>query len=445
VATDYAEALLRSMGAHVGRDPGPADMHPAITWARSGLMALTGRVDGPPQMCPVPLTSCADGVAKALRAVAPALRGNLPSGALLLGERAAIAGLRRNGSISPSGSCHLLRAANGWLAVNLARADDWAAVPAWLQTEAATSWDALGATVARCDAAMLVDRARLLGLAVTAAEAPCRAPVSWYSVAARGCPVSPGERRGLPLVVDLSSLWAGPLCSHMLQSTGARVIKVESRTRPDGARAGAEDFYDVLNSGKQSVALDFGRDGVGRLLDLLARADIVIEASRPRALRQLGVIAEDWIVKRPGLTWVSITGYGREEPRGNWTSFGDDAGVAAGLSALLQRLTGEWLICGDAIADPLTGLHAALAALGGHRCGGGHLVSLALCDVVSHCVQFLLPGEDAELRERWLQWSDAARAAGVDSTPPSARRPVGKAPSLGADTDAVLAERGDQC
>ena len=61
--------------------------------------------------------------------------------------------------------------------------------------------------------------------------------------------------RGLT-VVDLSSLWAGPLCGRLLADRGARVIKVESTARPDGARRGPSSIYDALNAGKESVSID---------------------------------------------------------------------------------------------------------------------------------------------------------------------------------------------
>src|SRR4029453_19173112 len=96
-----------------------------------------------------------------------------------------------------------------------------------------------------------------------------------------------------PLVVDLSSLWAGPLCAHLLGLQGARVVKVESTGRPDGARRGPAAFFDLLHGGPRGVARDL-RDPAGAacLRRLLAAADVVVEASRPRALRQLGIEAE---------------------------------------------------------------------------------------------------------------------------------------------------------
>ena len=446
LATDYARRLLESLGSRVTVAPGPDDVGPAVAWARSGLMALTGLADGRPQMCPVPLASCADGTIAALRSLAatggpPAL----PDGAGLLGERAAIAGLTRNGRISPGGGCRLLQVADGDLAVSLTREDDWAAVPAWLEEAAVESWEAVAKAVATRSAISLLERGRLLGLAVAGSAPPEVTTKPWYTVTSEGPPAAPEPQARPARVVDLSSLWAGPLCAHLLQSIGAQTLKIESVGRTDGARNGPPEFYDLLNFGKRSVALDFNQEGVARLQQLIDWADIVIEAARPRGLRQLGVIAEDCVARRRGLTWVSITGYGRDEPECNWTAFGDDAGVAAGLSALMQQVCGLPLICGDAIADPLTGMHAALAALASHQGGGGRLLSLALHDVVSHCIGFSRPTGAVALRERWAAWTAEARAGGLDATRPTARTAPGHARALGADTDTALDGWEDAC
>ncbi len=448
MATDYAQTLLASLGVPVITSDGPEDAEPWRTWARSGLMALTGLADGPSQMCPVPLASCADGALKALDCIASTIRAStalLPTGSALLGERAAIAGLHRHGSIAPGGGCRLLQAADGWFAISLTREADWSDVPAWLEEDHVCSWEAISTAVASRDAATLVERARLLGLAACISAPPAQTPKPWCVATRLGTPASPGLRPDPPKVVDLSSLWAGPLCSHLLQQLGACVVKVESPGRPDGARSGPVAFHDLMNHGKRSVALTFDTHGIARLHELLDWADIVIEASRPRGLRQLGVIAEQCIARRHGLTWISITGYGRDEPEGSWTAFGDDAGVAAGLSSLMQLVTGQPLVCGDAIADPLTGMHAALAALASYQSGGGRLVSLALRDVVAHSIGFSRPSRDADLIERWRTWTAEARGHGLDETLPTARPVTGSARALGADNDLALADWNDPC
>lgn len=445
-ATDYAHRLLSSLGINVRRDYRRADDHPAVSWARSGAMSLTGSADGPPQICPVPLASCAEGVLAAFAAIAGEhVAARLPDAAVL-SEHAACAGLRRNGAISPGGGSRLLRAADGWLAISLTRSADWDLIPAWLEEDAAASWDSVTATVSQRPAALLLERGRLLGLAVALAGPPSRTPASWHAVMLDSAPGGTAKNRERPLVIDLSSLWAGPLCSHLLQTAGAQVVKVESLRRPDGARNGSAGFYHLLNHGKASVALDFSTPrGLDQLRRLLLKADIVIEASRPRALRQLGIDAEHILAENPGLTWLGITGYGRAEPQANWIAYGDDAGVAAGLSGLLLELTGKPIFCSDAIADPLTGLHAALAALASFRGGGGRLISLSLHDVLSHCGQFTLPGCSDGIRERWLDWRNVAQTAGIPDRLPAARISGGTARALGADTSSILATMEIPC
>jgi crotonobetainyl-CoA:carnitine CoA-transferase CaiB-like acyl-CoA transferase len=110
----------------------------------------------------------------------------------------------------------------------------------------------------------------------------------------------------------------------------------------------------------------------------VAQADVVIESSRPRALAQLGIDAPAVVAARPGTTWVSITGYGRSSPR---VAFGDDAAVAAGLVAYDRE--GAPVFCADAVADPITGLHAAVAALTSRARGGGHLAEVAMVDAAA--------------------------------------------------------------
>jgi hypothetical protein len=343
--------------------------------------------------------------------------------ATLMAERAALMGHGWNGAASPSGRCRLLEAADGWLALNLARDEDWTLMPAWLEQEGVSDWDAVAAAVRGRNAPALVERGREMGLAVALDGAPVAAG------AAHGCdsfvatPVAAmgRSRRKAPRVLDLSSLWAGPLCGDLLRRLGADVVKVESVARPDGARAGPPLFFDLLNAGKRSVALDLrAPSGIAALRRLIARADIVIESARPRALRQLGIEAEELVRAHPGLTWVSITGYGRSGPEADWIAYGDDAGVAAGLSHLVWRETGERVMVGDAVADPLTGIHGALAAWQAY-CEGGGLVALSLTGTVR----------------------SALAAAGGGVAPAFAPRgralAMRSAPALGADTAAVLA------
>ncbi|WP_460071368.1 CoA transferase [Streptomyces sp. YKOK-I1] len=274
------------------------------------------------------------------------------------------------GRVSAGGSCRLLATTDGWAAVNLARPDDTAAVPALLALLGTPPGTDLPTAARGVTAAQLADSAQLLGIpaAAHASVGTDRPPV----LATRH-----GPRRARPLtglrVVDLSALWAGPLCARLLGLAGARVVKAESTTRPDGARFGPPGFYRLLHEGHESRVLDFTTPA---LADLVAEADIVIEASRPRALRRLGIHAERFLAARPGRVWVSITGYGRADDR---VAFGDDAAVAGGLTG--RDRAGRPVFLGDALADPVTGLFAAHATARSLAAGGGELlcVSMTAC------------------------------------------------------------------
>ncbi len=452
VAAGYAHTLVTSLG-HVAPDAlgDLDDVHPALASAAAGLSSLTGLADGPPVSTPGHLAACARGTIAAFRALAgPSAAAALRTldGAALLGERAALLALGRRGTTSAGGHCRLVPARDGWLAVNLPRPDDLALVPAWLEcTPAAAPWDAILDVAAARPVALLVARARLLGLAAAAAGPPASIPPPWVRVAARGRRVAPAAGRA-PLVLDLSTLWAGPLAAHLLALAGARVITVESTARPDGTRRGSAPFFDLLHAGTESVAVDF-RSAADRraLVALMARADLVIESARPRAMLQLGIDPSALVRARPGLTWISITAYGRRGPAARWIGFGDDAATAAGFAHATGRLAASDapLFCGDAIADPLTGMHAAVAALAGYRRGGGVLLALALRDVAAHALAFgpvatpasIEHRRDADGTSRWEAVADGVRQAVLA---PCARPPRGVARPLGADTDALFRE-----
>lgn len=384
---DYAASLRERLGMR-GERPRAAETTAAadLAWASSGAMWLTGEPAGPPVVAPGPFALAAAEAVSALADLSGAAALSRLDGAALLGERAAAWGAERRGRISPGGTCRLLRSADGWLALNLARPEDEALVPALLEGESmdASVWSALERALPGQSTAAWVSRGRLMGLPIAPCDPPRTTPPPWLE-SSRFAPADQRTLARRPLVLDLSALWAGPLCTHLLGLAGARVVKIESTRRVDGARGGPAELFDLLNAGKEMVALDFGDPGDRRRLRaLIARADIVVESARPRALRQLGVDAEEILRSTPGLTWLGITGYGRAEPEADWVAFGDDAAVAAGAAGLTGEPGARPLFCGDALADPLAGTHAALAAWAAYRAGGGELLDVSLRDVTEH-------------------------------------------------------------
>ncbi|HTN81235.1 MAG TPA: CoA transferase, partial [Acidimicrobiales bacterium] len=314
----------------------------ATRWAESGAMWLTGRPDGPPLGVPTRLVRELDALGKPFDV----------DGVALLGERAALARLQRGGNVSCGGATRLLPATDGWLAVSLTRDDDFDLLGAWLDITGDNPWTEVANAVATRRADDVTAAATELGLAVSrlgeASDLPAIVPTRL------GEAPPTHDLRSLR-VIDLSSLWAGPLCGQLLADAGMDVVKVESTRRPDGARRGPQAFFDLMNGRKRFVDLDLTtRDGTAALRELLLSADVVIEASRPRALRQMGIDADEIVAIGETKVWLSITGFGRAHNR---VAFGDDAAVAGGLVA--RDDGGAPLFCGDALADPLAGLHAA--------------------------------------------------------------------------------------
>jgi crotonobetainyl-CoA:carnitine CoA-transferase CaiB-like acyl-CoA transferase len=253
------------------------------------------------------------------------------------------------------------------------------------------------------------------------------------------------------VVADLSSMWAGPLCARLLGLAGANVIKVESAGRPDGARSGNRAFFDWLHAGHRSLAVDFGSgEGRAALAALLETADVVIEASRPRALAALG-LAPEAVPHRDGQVWLSITGYGQQAP--DLVAFGDDAAVAGGLvgwtGGPADGLGGsaggpvdglpEPVFCADAIADPLAGTCGALAVALSRAAGGGERIDLPMRDIAAAFAAAAAPGHGPhEVRpDGSVRCPRSQREQAVLS--PRRPAPSGRAAELGADTAAVLA------
>jgi hypothetical protein len=348
-----------------------AERTPTEAWAFSGAMALTGTAGGPPQLV---AGEPATAVRKSLVALsATAVEIGLDIGGLpderLLGERAAAMQLTRRGRISAGGATRLLEANDGMVAVTLSRPDDLASVPALLSREIDDDpWRAVADWCRERTREEVAERATLLGLAAGGVDDTLPSEGSPQAESA----ARSRSRTSAPLVVDLSSLWAGPLCAHLLRLLGARVVNVESTRRTDPSRDFAPDFHRALRDGTELCAIDFATpDGRSRLRDLLLQADIVIEASRARALAQLGIDAQA-VTATSGGTWVSITAYGRDHNR---IGYGDDVAAAAGL------LGDGPVFAGDAIADPLSGCHAAAAALRAWNSGQSGVLDISMYDV----------------------------------------------------------------
>jgi hypothetical protein len=350
----------------------------ADDWLISGVAELTGPAGGPPAVSDGDPATVARGAALAFELIT----GVAVEVTALLGERAHLMGLRRNGQTAAGGATRLLPARDGWWALNLARDGDL--VPALIgavPVDHADPWPDVAAWGILQNRVDIVQRTTLLGLAAAAlAETTIEGP-PWRITQVRAHHPTVRSR---PLVVNLGALWAGPLAAQLVARAGADVIDVESKHRPDPTPTTAPQFYARLHAGHTRRQIDFGSGSA--LADLIRTADIVIEASRPRALRGLGVDAESVLADGRSRTWLRITGH--RDP--NRIAFGDDAAVAGGLVAWDDQRRPVFV--GDAIADPLTGLMGALAVVAHHQMGSvtssrasSRIIDVAMADVAAYC------------------------------------------------------------
>ncbi len=447
LAANHARALLRMLDLKLEISDRDRAASAALEWARSGAMELTGPAEEAPRFAPGALASAARGAGMVLGALAPGTGLAGLDAPALLAERAAVAGLRRQGNISAGGSARLFPTEAGWLALNLPRDEDWQLMPAWLATEESTfaserDWETLERVIALHDAATLVERGRLMGLAV--APLPETVPPDRPLFTIQHGSKTSLRRLERPIrLLDLSSLWAGPLATSLLAMAGIEVLKIESLTRPDGARRGPQAFFDLLNSNKRGCALDLHQPGDRSIFErLLEHADIVVESARPRALAQLGFDAAGWVKGLRGRIWASITGYGRSR---EWIAFGDDAAIASGLAWSPEPIESRPCFCADAIADPISGLHVAAIILAHLRKGRGGLLDLSLTDIVAHAASLPNDGLVLPVEAGQFGWHvvEGGRSTLVER--PRARLINARAPALSAPNETLLAEWAPAC
>ena len=222
------------------------------------------------------------------------------------------------------------------------------------------------------------------------------------------------------LVVDLSRALAGPHATMMLGDLGARVVKVEAPGHGDDTRGwgppfvGAEDerqstYFLSTNRNKESVALDL-KDSGDRdvLLQLVDRADVLVENFRTGVLERLGLGIESLLERNPRLVVLSITGFGHDGPEGGRAGYDQIAQGEAGLMSLTGSGPDDPQRVGVPIGDLLAGMYGAYGVLAAlherSRTGRGQVVRTSLLAAVV--------GVHAFQGTRWTVAGEVGRAQG---------------------------------
>lgn len=240
-------------------------------------------------------------------------------------------------------------------------------------------------------------------------RAPSAAPrLGAHTGQYRSAPARPrtsvGGSKDLPLkgirVIDMTSFWAGPSCTHPMALLGAEVIHVESTRRPDGARLiggvpvtedqwwERQPIFAALNTNKKDITLDLASErGRELLIRLIGTADVIAENYTPRVLDQLGLDFAAVQRIRPEAIMVRMPGFGLDGPWRDNPAFAYVIEAAAGISWLTgypDRNPYEPY----SVGDPNAGLHALngvlLALEHRRRTGQGVLVEAAMVDAALH-------------------------------------------------------------
>ncbi|MEV0930179.1 CaiB/BaiF CoA transferase family protein [Streptomyces phaeochromogenes] len=194
-------------------------------------------------------------------------------------------------------------------------------------------------------------------------------------------------------VLDLATLFAGPLAATMLGDFGAEVIKVEHPRRPDPSRGhgpsknGIGLWWKLLGRNKRTMTLDLSTNG-GRttLLRLAASADVIIENFRPGTLEKWDLGWEELSASNPRLVLARVTGFGQFGPYAHRPGFGTLAEAMSGFAAITGEPDAPPTLPPFGLADSIAGLataYAVMTALAARdRTGRGQVVDMAIIEPI---------------------------------------------------------------
>lgn len=188
-------------------------------------------------------------------------------------------------------------------------------------------------------------------------------------------------------VVELAGIGPGPFAAMLLADLGADVVRVD---RPGGTGLAINTEYDITNRNKRSVIVDLkSADGAARVLDLAARADILIEGNRPGVAERLGVGPEACHARNPRLVYGRMTGWGQEGPlahrAGHDIAYIALTGTLGMIGSPDEPPAVPANLVGDYSGGSLYLVVGVLAALHHARASGsGQVVDAAIVDGTSH-------------------------------------------------------------
>ncbi|MBA4860063.1 CoA transferase [Streptomyces sp. PSKA54] len=194
-------------------------------------------------------------------------------------------------------------------------------------------------------------------------------------------------------VLDVATLFAGPMAATLLGDFGAEVIKVEHPRRPDPSRGhgpskdGIGLWWKLLGRNKRTMTADLSTAG-GRetLLRLAATADVIVENFRPGTLERWGLGWEELSAVNPRLVLARVTGFGQFGPYAHQPCFGTLAEALSGFAAVTGDPDGPPTLPPFGLADSIAGITTAYAVMTAlrarDRTGRGQVVDMAIIEPI---------------------------------------------------------------
>jgi crotonobetainyl-CoA:carnitine CoA-transferase CaiB-like acyl-CoA transferase len=194
-------------------------------------------------------------------------------------------------------------------------------------------------------------------------------------------------------VLDISTLFAGPLAATFLGDFGADVIKVEHPTRPDAARGhgpakeGVNLWWKTLGRNKRAVTINLGTsEGAALLLELVKTADVLIENFRPGTLERWGLGPDKLLAVNARLVIARVTAFGQFGPYSSRPGFGSLAEAMSGFAALTGEPDGPPTLPPFGLADGIAALSTAFAVMVALRAverdGTGQAIDVAIIEPI---------------------------------------------------------------
>jgi benzylsuccinate CoA-transferase BbsF subunit len=181
----------------------------------------------------------------------------------------------------------------------------------------------------------------------------------------------PGRPLSGVRVLDFSHVLAGPMCTRLLADLGAEVLRIESTKRADTPWRSASDpdlkrtfAYVMIHRGKKSMTIDLKSEAGAELARRLAAiADVVVENFSAGVMRRLGLDYERLAPLNPRLIFLSMSGYGHDGPRKDWTSMNSNLQAYSGMMMVTEKEGNPPVAISNSWMDYVGGLHGCYAVM----------------------------------------------------------------------------------